>query len=103
MNAEDQHAWMDEENKSHATEESIKQTHTHLKCNYKHSGHSCRIMDANSCYYCKIFQGITAQFGIRRRPQAQLRGVARINKDVRRRKIWKRSRFARSFLLFSRP
>lgn len=30
MNEEDKLAWIDEENKFHAAEESIKQTHTYL-------------------------------------------------------------------------
>ena len=43
MNEEDKLAWIDEENKFHAAEESIKQTHTYAKYNYAQSKHSCRI------------------------------------------------------------
>ena len=56
MNEEDKIAWIDEENRFHAIEESIKQTHTYVKCNYKQSGCSCRILGVNCCYYCKIIE-----------------------------------------------
>lgn len=48
MNEEDKIAWIDEENKFHAIEECIKQTHTYVKCKYKQSGFPCRILEAVS-------------------------------------------------------
>ena len=56
MNEEDKIAWIDEENRFHAIEESIKQTHTYVKCNYKKPGCFCRILVVDCCYYCKIIE-----------------------------------------------
>ena len=53
MNEEGKIAWIDEETKFHAIEESIKQTHTYVKCNYKQSGYSCRILDVTAATIAK--------------------------------------------------